>query len=114
MSATYEFINPSDAILFDAPSEEVAALAALVVGRGTCSARRIDAPNRELVVGFAVLGGDGGYHASYGRSISDGLTALAGEVEAACHTFRLANGERSSTNDWCGYAHGLRLPQVHP
>ncbi|MBX9853883.1 MAG: hypothetical protein K2Y26_00030 [Gemmatimonadaceae bacterium] len=114
MSAAYEFINPSDAIQFDASSDEVAALAALVVGRGQCSARRIDAPNHELVVGFAMFGGDGGFRECYGRSIADGLTALAGEVEQACRSFRLTKGERTSANNWCEYAHGLRLQKVQP
>lgn len=106
---TYEFINPSDAIVFDAASDEVAALAALVVGCGQCSARRTDAGRNDLVIGFAMFGGDGGYAQAYGRSIAEGFQALAADVVSACHSFRIANGERTSLTDWCRAAHAIQL-----
>ncbi len=96
--STYEFINPSDAILFDAPSDEVAALAALFVGGGKWGAKRVD--NDESVVGL-------GFAETYGRSINDAFEVLADDVVAACHSFRLKSGERTSMSDWCGFAHSV-------
>lgn len=103
---TYEFINPSDNILFDAPSDEVAALAALYVGGGKCSAKNVADPEWN-VIGFAMFGGDGGYKENYGRDMVEGFNALTPEVVTACHSFRLASGgEPTSLSDWCAYAHG--------
>ena len=51
--ATFEFINPSDHIVFDAPDDECAALAALVVGEGRCGAKRES--DGERVIGLALL-----------------------------------------------------------
>lgn len=107
MSIVYEFVNPSDAIEFEASSDEVAALAALVVGGGRCAATRKD--TRVDVIGLALFRGDGGYAERYGRSLTDALTALATEVNAACHSFRIVKGERTSLNDWCGHAHSITL-----
>lgn len=111
---TYEFINPSDRIEFDATCDEVAALAALVVGQGLCSAQRVHGgpkatPDKELVVGFAFVLGDGGFAERYGRSVEDAIKALASDVVASCHSFRLVNGTRSSLSNWCGYAHAIQL-----
>ncbi len=104
----YELINPSDKIVFDAPSHEVAALAALIVGLGKYGAVTYN-DQRTSVIGLALFGGDGGYRDNYGRDFADGLNALGPEAVAACHSFRLANGHRSSLNDICGYAHQFKL-----
>lgn len=98
----FELINPSDPIEFDAASKEVAALAALVTGRGQYSAKLGD----DGVIGFAMFGGDGGYQELYGRTIEEGLAALKGELSAALGSFRIIGGaERSSMNNICAYAH---------
>jgi hypothetical protein len=104
---TYEFINPSDAILFDAPDDECAALAALVVGSGQCSAKEVGSEFN--VIGFAFLGGDGGFKEIYGATAQERLTARIADVITAAHTFRIKSGERTSMNDFCGYAHSLTM-----
>jgi hypothetical protein len=104
---TYEFINPSDGIVFDAPDDECAAIAAIVVGDGKCTAKRTD--SGESVIGFAFLVGDGGFKEKYGRDLGDALEERAHDVVTACHSFRLIDGKRSSLSDWCGWAHGVQL-----
>lgn len=105
-TVTYEFINPSDKILFDAPDDECAALTALLVGGGQCGAKRVDTGER--VIGLALFGGDGGFAERYGRDLDAALDARVAEAVAAAHTFRLASGRRTSLNDWCAFAHNIR------
>lgn len=111
----YELINPSDPIEFSAESDEVAAIAALLIGGGTYTARRLDAPPREMVIAFALFGGDGGFEEIYGHPLADRLEALKGKVAEAYRSFRIqGGGERSSLNDICRNAHRLAAAIVNP
>jgi hypothetical protein len=104
----YELINPSDPIEFSAESDEVAALAALVLGVGSYSARRLINGQAvgPQVIGFAFFGGDGGYQTIYGRSLNEGMSALRAELTSAFASFRIkGGGERSSLSDICAVAH---------
>lgn len=89
---TYEFVISSDAIQFDAPSDEVAALASLLVESGQCIAKEVESGNR--VIDFALFGGDGGHAERYGRTQKNVPQEVVEQAVAACHSFRLQNGGR--------------------
>lgn len=108
--ATYELVNPSDAIAFDAVSLPVAIVATLFVGEGRYPLRC----DGQIVFGAVAFGR--GNVDQYCRSVLGGGLNETLESVSANHTpdliaaldsFRLTAGERTSLNDICGRARRL-------
>jgi hypothetical protein len=97
----YELINPSDKILFDAPSDAVACACAAVVGEGAYAAHVHE--TGVDVGGFALFGADD-VRARLGGDIGRFLDEYRAEIVAALRTFRYVR-ERTSLNRIVDYAH---------
>lgn len=88
----YTLINPSDPYTFEAPSDEIAALAVLLLGNGAYGA---DNEQGEQVVPV-MLGQDYGridrwYQDRFGRCLEDGLEALGRQAGDCLGTFFLGS-----------------------
>jgi len=130
----YEFITPSDPITFYAPDDDIAEAVGLYVGNGQAGVKpvgREDGPNTLLV--FT------GWGEGQEERVKKTIAERPDEVIEAAHTFAVAsiadrpiydeytnNGQdkdkvakyddtkRSSMNDWCGYARGLKFKETKP
>ena len=85
---TYELINPSDTYIFEAPNREVAALAVGMINTMYGARTENDDPLWAIpFLGFSDP--EKWYIQTFGRTICDGLDALASELADALDSFTL-------------------------
>jgi len=117
----YELVNPSEALTFLAPSNKVAWLVALFIGRGSTPARRDGWQSS-----FYCFGGDpeADCKKEFGDSIKEAVDKHRAELVSALRSFMIHreaspnplkgdalkkwnDHNRTSTNDYCGHANQL-------
>lgn len=106
---TYDLVNPSDPIVFEAPLPVVAACAAVLVGDGRFIAK--DAETGVQVGGLLMFGRDG-FEKEYGP-LEAAIDTNRPAICEALRTFRLKGpGGRSSVFDLVQHAHYLAGDRV--
>lgn len=115
----YKLINPSDDWSFLAPSDKVAFLVSIAVGRGQTPAERGEWRAGMYIGGFGDPGAD--YKKMFDEELEGAIGRNKAEMIASLRTFMIArekskdvlagadlmkwnNDHRSSMNDWGGYA----------
>lgn len=101
---TYELINPSDAIQFDAESDQIACAAAAAVGQGMYAAHAVD--DGHDVGGMALFGDDSDLKARLGGDIGAYFAANTPAIRAALRSFRYVT-RRTSMSRIVDAAHNL-------
>lgn len=118
MNMIYELVNPSDAWTFAAPSDKIAFLVSLLVGRGQTPAKR-----DEWMTGFYIIGGDpeADFEKQFGEPMKGALDRHREELITSLRTFMIHRDRakeplqgdallawneehRTSVNDFGGYA----------
>ena len=113
MKLEAEIINPSDKAFCDASDWETACIAVCVVGEGKYGLKL----NEEKTMPIFLFGGSEEYFKKeFGKTVEESFSQVDKKKLAAClRSFRLTR-ERSSLNDFTGYAHKLakRFEKVKP
>lgn len=119
MNQVYELVNPSDAWTFIAPSDKIAFLVAIAVGRGQTSAKREGWEGGMYVFGLGDPDKD--FKKEFGEELEGAISRHKAELIESLRTFMIHreqakkaptgkalvkwnNERRSSLNDFGGYA----------
>lgn len=104
----YELINPSDKIFFEADTKEIAFLCSLFLGNGKYSARNVETDESTNMYFFGIE--DETLTKELGMHVDLFCKENAKEINKCFKSFYV-EGERSSMNDICAYAHGLSVKE---
>ena len=102
----YELINPSDKIEFEADEDQIAFFCVLAIGDGRYGARNIETEWSSSMYLFGIEQSQ--LEIELGMDTETFCELRRDDINACFQSFRCVH-ERSSLNDICAYANGMKV-----